>query len=144
MHTTEITTPFFWVALGLALVIAEMFSMALVLLFFGIGALVVAIGKYLGLNHLPTETALFAAIGIGGLLFLRKKIRHSLVKGPPAFNPHQEIILSTHIPARGKAQIEYQGTVWTGVNESDETLKKGAKVRIERTDGIQLVLKEVL
>ncbi len=140
----ETTTPFFWVALALALVIAEMFSLTLILLFFGIGALVVAIGKYLGLNNLPIEISIFAAIGISGLLFFRKKVKKGLLaENGIHFETKQPITLTSDVPAKGEAHILHQGTSWTAVNESDHILKKGSQAFITRTEGVKLILKSV-
>jgi membrane protein implicated in regulation of membrane protease activity len=142
IQSMQTTTPFFWVALGLALVIAEIFSLTLILLFFGIGALVVAIGKYMGLNNLPLEISIFATLGLAGLLFFRKKVKKGLLaENGIHFETQQPITLSGDVPAKGEAHITHQGSSWTAVNESDHVLKKGSKVFIARTEGVKLILK---
>ena len=68
----------FWITVGFVLIIAEIFSLNLVLLFFGLSALVVALAKSLGLANLTAEIILFALAGLGSLLFFRKKLKKGL------------------------------------------------------------------
>jgi inner membrane protein len=137
-----LTPTFFWVAAGLLLIIAEMFHLSMVLLFFGIAALVVAVAKFLGLNNLPIEICLFAALGIGGLLLFRRKLLRSLkTSGGMSIDRNAMILLADDLPARGTVAVTYQGSAWTAVNETDLDLKKGTKVYIQRTDGVKLIVR---
>lgn len=132
-----------WVVLGLVLIIVEMFSLSLVLLFFGVSALVIAVLKYAGLNNLPVEIALFAVLGIAGLLLFRGKLRRSLKSQPElSIDRNTPIVLSEDIPARGSSKIEYQGVLWTAVNDSDTPMTKGTKVFIQRTEGVKIIIRK--
>lgn len=138
----NLTPTFFWVATGLVLIIAEMFSLSLVLLFFGVAALLVALAKFLGLNSLPLEIVLFAVLGIGSMLLFRSKLKQSL-KGQSGISIDQNavIVLAHDIPAHGTASVTYQGVTWTAVNETDSDFKKGNKVYVQRTDGVKLIVR---
>ncbi|HSA60204.1 MAG TPA: NfeD family protein [bacterium] len=137
----NLTPTFFWVATGLVLIIAEMFSLSLVLLFFGVAALLVALAKFLGLNNLPWEIVLFAVLGIGSMLLFRNKLKQSLhTQSGISIDQNAVIILTDDIPAHGTASVTYQGVAWTAVNETDSDFKKGNKVYVQRTDGVKLVV----
>lgn len=133
----------YWIIGGLVLLAAEMVTLTFVLVFFGIGALIVALIKwFFNLDNLPLELLFFAVISVGGLVFLRRKFCASLPhKDGIAIDAGKVIILTCDVPARGRAEIEYQGTVWTAENESETHLPKGARAVILRTDGLTLVIK---
>jgi membrane protein implicated in regulation of membrane protease activity len=138
----QFTSTFFWVATGLVLIIAEMFSLSLVLLFFGIAALLVALAKFLGLNNLPLEIVLFAVLGIGSMLLFRNKLKVSLQsQSGISIDRNAVIVLTEDLPARGSAAVTYQGVTWTAVNETDSDFKKGNKVYVQRTDGVKLIVR---
>lgn len=132
-----------WVVIGLVLLAAEMVTLTFVLVFFGIGALIVALLKWLlHLESVPLEILIFAAVSVGGLLFFRRKFRTSLPhKDGIAIDVGKVIILTRDVPARGRAEIEYQGTTWTAENESETHLPVGARAVILRTDGLTLIIK---
>ncbi|PIR21477.1 MAG: hypothetical protein COV45_01645 [Deltaproteobacteria bacterium CG11_big_fil_rev_8_21_14_0_20_47_16] len=134
-----------WVVLGLVLLAAEMMTLTFVLVFFGVGALVVAILKWLlGLESIPFEILIFSGISVGGLLCFRRKFRESWShKEGAAIDVGKVIILNRDVPACGRAQVEYQGTTWTAENESDVLLSKGSRAVIVRVDGLTLIVKGV-
>jgi membrane protein implicated in regulation of membrane protease activity len=131
----------FWAVLGLVLIITEVLSLTFVLLFFGVSALLIAGAKLFGLNNAAVEMALFGVIGIGGLLIFRKKLKDALSsrKGMQ-IDRENVVILSAPVPPRGRAQIQYQGTTWTAINQSDVALNAGDEVRISSTEGIKLII----
>lgn len=135
----------FWVIVGLVLLAAEMLTFTFILAFFGLGALLVALFKWaFNLDSTPIEILLFAAVSVGGLLLLRGKLRSSWSsKSSMTIDEGKVIFLTREVPANGRAEIEYQGTVWTAENESDVHLPKGARAVIVRTDGLTLVIKGV-
>ena len=139
----DTSSPIIWVVLGLVLIIVEMFSLSLVLLFFGVAALVVAVLKYAGLNNLPIEILAFAILGIAGLLLFRSKLRRSLKSQPDlSIDRNTPIVLSEDVPAQSSAKIEYQGVLWTAVNDSNTPMKKGDQVFIQRTEGVKLIIRK--
>lgn len=133
----------FWVVLGLVLLAAEMITFTFVLAFFGLGALLVALAKWaFHLESMPLEIMIFAAVSVSGLLLLRGKLRSSWSsKGSMSIDEGKLIFLTRDVPAKGRAEIEYQGTVWTAENESDVHLPKGARAIIVRTEGLTLIIK---
>lgn len=128
-----------WAGIGLALIIAEVFSGTFVLLFFGLSAFVTAGCVALGLTGLPMEILVFSAGGLLGTLTLRRPILRAF-KPEGTYASDDKITLSADVPAGASATVEYQGSPWTAVNEGTETLKAGQTVRIARKQGIRLYL----
>lgn len=138
-----ISSTVLWAILGIILVVAEIFTSTFVLLFLGISAIIVAAIKFFGLSHLATELIIFAILSLAGILFFRKKFVEGLqVKGKFSIDGEQKLVLTAAIPAQSSAVIQYQGTTWTAVNESDEDYAQGRSVIIDRTEGVKLVLKK--
>lgn len=133
-----------WAILGIILVVAEIFTSTFVLLFLGISAIIIAVIKFFGLDHLGTELIIFAILSLAGIFLFRKKFVEGLqVKGHFSIDGEQKLVLTTAIPAHGSASVDYQGTTWTAVNESDEDYAKGRTVIIDRTEGIKLILRKL-
>jgi len=133
---------FFWVAVGLVLIIAEMFHMSMVLLFFGIAALLVALAKFLGLNNLSLEIVLFAVTGLGSMLLFRRKMLRSIKTSSDLVNDRNAVIVLSHdVAPHGSTSVTYQGVAWTAINDSDAALKKGDKVYVQRTEGVKLIVR---
>lgn len=134
-----ITPAILWAIAGLVLIVAEVLTVTFILLFFGIAALSVALVKFLGLSHLPLEIGLFAIIGLSGILLFRKRIRANFEsKKSVAIDLNKKIILSAAVPAKSHARVEYQGSFWTVVNQTEHTFMPGDEARIVRTEGIEL------
>ncbi len=131
-----------WAIIGLLLITAEIFTHSFFLLFFGIGALLVALLRSLvTLPNSETEILLWATLGLVGVFIFRKKLMGRFKTQTVSFSDqHQIIVLDQSIPAHGEAHISYQGSTWIGVNPSHEVLHQGQKVKIARTEGIKLIL----
>ena len=141
MFLDEMSRTILWTLIGVALLCVEITTLSFFLLFFGISALVVAGARLVGLDYLPFEILLFAAGGAAGALLLRKHLVRTRERYHTDHN--QRVELSADVVPGGTTTIEYQGSQWTAVNGSDETLKKGDVVGIERCDGVKLVLKRM-
>jgi membrane protein implicated in regulation of membrane protease activity len=138
-------TTWIWLALGVGLLIVEMLTGTLSFGFFAIAAFIVGGSRYfLGIDNWALESVIFASVGIATLMFLRKKLSaifQSKRASDYTGDLHQEVILSSEIPAGESGQVEYQGSVWTALNDSAIGMKVGDKASIVRTDGVKLVLK---
>lgn len=134
-----------WLILGLVLLVFEIMSGTFVLLFFAVAAFVVGVLAWLGVvDSNVTQMVLFGAIGGGGLLLFKDKVRHALQKsGNEKYkvDAGEVITLDTSIQAGAQAEVNYQGTKWTAVNEAGRALDAGEKVKIVRIDGVKLVVK---
>lgn len=139
----SISPTIIWACLGVALIIFEVFTTTFFILFFGIAALLVAVIRLFGLDHTATEIILFAMTGIAGTLIFRKKIIKSFKSTSEIELPGDKLITITQdIDARSTGTIQYRGSTWRAINDSEYALKKGDVAVIERIDGVKLVLKQ--
>lgn len=133
-----------WTVLGLVLLTVEIFSGTFVVLFFGLGALIVAGLRLLGVvDNRAFEILIFAATSLSFLLFFRRsKFTNALrpAKGH-AIDKAAVVQLTTDLAPRGNGKIEYQGALWDAHNDSDQPLRKGEQAVVVRTEGIKLVIK---
>jgi inner membrane protein len=137
-----ISPAYIWAIIGVGLIIFEVFTSTFFILFFGVAALVVAGLKAFGLDHLETEILIFAAVGLAGTLIFRKKLLKSFQSTAKVSADREKVITLSHtVPAKGSAQISYQGTMWTAVNEGQIDLPEGAHAVISRVDGVKLIIK---
>lgn len=139
----DISPATLWAAFGLILLITEVFTLSFVVIFFGIGALVVAALKFsTGLSNLTVELLIFAVSGGACLFVFRNKLRRAFNKGSKVSGDATTIIkLSSAITPHQSGKIEYQGTIWDAYNDSEENMSVGQKVIVDRTEGIKLIVK---
>lgn len=137
----EISPTVIWACVGIALIVLEIFTTTFFLLFFGIAALVVSVIKLFGLEDLPTELIIFAAIGLAGTLIFRKKIMKSISSKPDLKIDKDKVVTVTEdIASKETGSITYRGSPWKAFNDSDYDLKKGDSAIISKIDGIRLIL----
>ena len=133
-----------WAIVGLALLIAEIFSGSFFLCFFGIAALIVAgLKQVTGFDQMSIEIIVFAVIGMSGLFTFRKKLLRNFghSSGTVTIDTQSIITLSSDLPAQSSGKIEYQGTLWDAFNDSNQDLRSGDRASIIATRGIQLIVR---
>jgi membrane protein implicated in regulation of membrane protease activity len=140
-----------WFLVGLVLILMEIPVPGVILVFFGLGAWLVAIATALGLTEaLSTQLLLFAFSSLFLLFLLRRWVRrrfHGHVTGEQ--NPDVDwnefvgrpVLVLEDIPAGGAGgHVEFKGASWSAV--SDEALQKGDQAEIEAVEGITLRVKK--
>lgn len=133
-----------WSLLGLALIVIEIFTPSLGLIFFGLAALVVSAATLFGLEDVPSEIFIFTVLGTASLLLFRKRLKEGLMRGKAdGFDADRKSAfrLSAPIRAREEAYVSYQGTMWTAVNDTDADLAEGTRVVVIRSEGIKIHVK---
>ena len=133
---------YIWLFLGLALLAAEMMAPSFFLMFFGISALIVAGTRVIGLDNITAEIALFAVLGIGLVLLLRKRMQSSGDAQPVLPDVGQTIKLEIDLMPGEEGTVSYQGAPWTAVNGGTSMLQKGDHVRVKSTSGIRLIIEK--
>ncbi len=134
----------FWLSVAVILLIIEILAPAFFFVFFAGSSLLVGGLVYLGyLPEFSHQAIVFAIVAIASLFLLRKKFRETLAT--PGFSHtlvNEKITLDADIPAGGEARITYQGSSWTGINDTSEAMQTGQKVTIARTEGVRLILQK--
>ncbi len=130
-----------WVLVGVALLIVEIMTPGgLFALFFGVGALCVAVLAALGAGPV-VEWITFPVVSVILLVGLRRKLQERLGAQPPTPIDSlvgQEVLLLQDVPAGGEGKAELRGVPWSARAASGIPLAKGQRCKVERVDGVVL------
>lgn len=134
-----------WFGIGLILFLLEFIFPGLVLLFFGVGAWVTSIAAYLFDINLNAQLILFIISSLISLAALRKLLRKKYIENGDLANDILEdeyvgktAVAITAIPAGGKGKVEFKGSNWEALSDSDIAL--GDTVKIIDINSIKLIV----
>jgi membrane protein implicated in regulation of membrane protease activity len=135
-----------WIAVGAILLGSELafVDAQFYLVFVGASAFAVGMLQLTGLG-MPVwlQWLIFAALAISSLIIFRQRIydrmRRKLppLKGGPA---GEVVMLPADLPPGETCRLEYRGCSWSALNGGKTVIAAGAKARIERVDGLTLVV----
>ena len=135
-----------WIAVGAILLGSELafVDAQFYLVFVGASAFVVGLLALTGLE-LPMwlQWVIFAALTVSFLVIFRKRIYDRMRRQLPPLKggPAGEIVtLPADLPPGETCRLEYRGCSWSAVNGGKTAIAAGAKARIERVDGLTLVV----
>jgi membrane protein implicated in regulation of membrane protease activity len=136
-----------WLLLGLALIFVEVMTPGgFFFMFFGASAL--AVGALAGFGLGPTELQLlvFSVLSVGSLLLFRGPLmrrleRHVKPEHRVDSIPGEIATLTEDLPPHGTGQALLRGTVWNVQNAAGEPMSKGQRCRVERLDGLKLIVR---
>lgn len=126
---------------------AELLSVTLVFIFFGVGALLTALLASIGLlPSLNAQLLAFSIISVLALVLFRKQAKN-LLKNRGKHSEYNEYAGETamvikDIPAEGEGKIYYRGAEWIALSVKNTPIEAGSKVVIRKTDGIKLLVDE--
>jgi membrane protein implicated in regulation of membrane protease activity len=127
-----------WIILGLVLAASEMVTGTFYLLFFAFAAFVTAVFAYFIPQDLwPYQLVIFSAIAVLAVFYVRTKL-HRKTENKVELDVKNKLISSEDIKPGEEKMIQYQGTLWTAVNQSEWTIEKGSRVSIQKMEGIKL------
>lgn len=133
-----------WLALALVLVIVEMFSLELVLLMFGIGALAAGLVSGLG-GPIWLAVVLFAAVSVALLTLIRPSLVERLHAGPTLAQGHQAQIGRRAVVVEPvdhlNGRVRLSGELWSARTDSEQSsFDTDEEVTIVRIDGATAVV----
>lgn len=141
-----------WVVLGVALVVAEIFTTGFVLLWFGIGALAAALVGLLGLGY-PLQFLVFFAVSIGltaasrtilASLFTRPDQPAELKSGAASLPGQTGTVVTSSHGALHEGAVKVFGSTWTAYPaEGEPPLEAGDRVVVERLQGASIYVRRV-
>jgi membrane protein implicated in regulation of membrane protease activity len=135
-----------WIAAGAILLVLELTLIAadFYLVFLGVAALVIGI---LALTGLVTTAWLqwlaFGALAAFSMVTFRRwvyeRLRRKLpdMKSGPA---GQTVVLAAELQPGESCRLEYCGSSWNAVNGGATSIVAGARARIDRVDGLTLIV----
>ncbi len=142
-----ITTYAFWLLLGIALLLSELFIPGLIAAFFGIGALLVGLLTLVGiLDSLPSQLAVFAVFSVVSLFALRQHFHrwlHGAEADPSAKDLDDAGVIGARVQVltdftNGTGDVQLNGAKWDA--ESPDPLKMGDTAWVTQHKGIILVV----
>lgn len=140
-----------WIVLGVILIIAEIFTLGFVLLWFGVGALAAAFVGYLGLGW-GWQFLVFAVVSIA-LTALSRTIfanyyphddENKLKSGIDSLPGQIGMVSGASRGALAKGEVKVFGSTWTAFPENSESpLIEGEKVEVVRVKGSSIYVRRV-
>ncbi|HEV2765394.1 MAG TPA: NfeD family protein [Pyrinomonadaceae bacterium] len=141
-----------WLVLGVALVIAEIFTTGFVLLWFGVGALAAALAGLAGFGY-PLQFLIFFAVSIGLTaasrtifvnLFARPDQTAELKVGAAALPGQTGTVVTSSSGAMHEGAVKVFGSTWTAYPaEGEAPLEAGDRVVVERLQGASIYVRRV-
>jgi membrane protein implicated in regulation of membrane protease activity len=135
-----------WIAVGAVLLGSELAFVDAQFYLVIVGASAFIVGM-LGLGGLDLaawlQWFLFAVLAVGSMVTFRRRIYEKLrgslpgVKAGPAGDT---LTLPAVLPPGESCRVEYRGSSWSAVNGGTKEIEAGARARIDRVDGLTLIV----
>ena len=145
-----LTPELMWFVCGVVLVLLEFIVPGVILVFFGLGAWMVALTTVMGLTKgTASQLLVFAGASVVLLLVLRRYIRsrfsgfiserQSPDRNLDEFTGKSVLVLEEISPTK-PGKVEFKGAPWRA--ESEDSFKQGESGLIEKIDGLTLKIKK--
>ncbi len=138
-----------WLILGVVLIVAEIFTLGFVLLWFGIGAVAAALAAYAGLG-LGFQFLIFAVVSIALTAMSRTIFAtyfshddgHAQKMGMDSLPGQIGTVTSGSKGALNQSAVKVFGTIWTAYPADEETvLVDGEKVEVVEVKGSSIYVR---
>ncbi len=140
----------FWLILGITLIILELFIPGLIVIFFGISAILMAILIYLGfITNIFYQFLLWSILSIILVLTLRKLT----IKFYPSSEKYQfskdslerkkGIVVEEINPHVGSGRVKISGSYWKAISDDGTIIPVGKEIIVVRQDGLLLYVKVI-
>jgi membrane protein implicated in regulation of membrane protease activity len=136
-----------WIAVGALLLGLELtlISADFYLVFLGVAALVMGILNLAGFSiAVWLQWLVFAALAAFSMVTFRRWVYDRLRRKLPAVNAGpagQTVVLPAELRPGQSCRIEYCGSSWSAINGGGSPIEAGARARIDRVDGLTLVVR---
>ena len=136
-----------WLVAGVALAVAELFTLDFVLIMLGVGAFGAAISAAFG-TPVPVQVLVFAAVSALGLVLVRPAMKNRLHRGAQpatmgidAFVGAEATVIE-EVTLRG-GQVKIGGELWSARPvDSSQVYAVGALVRVVETRGATALVRQ--
>jgi hypothetical protein len=136
-----------WIAVGAILLGSELafIDAQFYLVFVGASAFVVGMLQLVGIaSAVWLQWLIFAVLAATSMFTFRRRIYERMRSGLPALKvgPAGEIVtIPVALPPGETCRLEYRGCSWSAVNAGLGAIAAGSRARIERVDGLTLVVR---
>ena len=137
----------FWLAVLVACLIAEAATVTLASIWFAAGALAAILTVQLH-GSFAVQTAVFFAVSIVFLVllrpFARKMLKPQIVKtNADALIGTTGVVLTEIDNTQAPGQVKREAMEWTARSTSGEVIPAGAKIRVDRIEGVKVYVSTV-
>lgn len=138
-----------WIAVGVILLGSELafVDAQFYLVFLGGAALVVGFSDLAGLPLAAwLQWLVFTALAAVSMVVFRRRIYERMRRGLPLMThgpAGETVTLPAALPPGETCRIEFRGSSWSAINTGESVIAAGAHARIERVDGLTLVVRAV-
>ncbi|CAN5465114.1 hypothetical protein BH10BDE1_BH10BDE1_36390 [soil metagenome] len=143
----EMHTVWMWSAVAAILLAGELLTTSFVLLFFAFAAAITAIVTLVQPDiGLSAQLITFGVLGLASLGAGRSWIKKRMAsKSAPPFysDSNAEFKADRDIAPGAEGAVMYQGSPWTAVNDGEDSILAGDRVRVVRTAGIKIMIVKV-
>jgi membrane protein implicated in regulation of membrane protease activity len=135
-----------WVAVGAILLGSELafVDAQFYLVFVGAAALVVGFSQLAGAGApVWLQWLIFATLASTSMLAFRGRIYERMRRGLPQMRSGpvgESVVMPVTLAPGAGCRLEFRGSSWGAVNGGHEAIAAGAKARIQRVDGLTLVV----
>ena len=135
-----------WIAVGAILLVLELTLIAadFYLVFLGVAALVIGMVTLTGfLAAAWLQWLVFAALAALFMVTFRRWVYEKLRRKMPVVNSGpvgQTLVLSAELKPGESCRLEYCGSSWSAINGGGSCIVAGARARIDRVDGLTLIV----
>lgn len=133
-----------WLIAGLVLLIAEMVTGTIVLVFIALGCFLAALTSILAPDAFTLQILSCAVVALLGTFLLRKPLTRRLMKASSIqADIGKEILIDADIEPHKRSRISYQGTTWEASNIGTDNVRNGDHVTIVGIDGNVLLIRKL-
>lgn len=135
-----------WLIVAIGFAIAELMTTSLTLIWFSIGALILMVMSML-IENIIVQILLFAVISITLLVIFTKYF----VDKDKTFKYNTNLqgikqktgIVKQEIQPHKTGIVNLSGEDWTAISENNERIEVGVIVKVDRIEGVKLVVKPI-
>ncbi len=136
-----------WLAALIILLLVEAATVALVSLWFALGALAALLTSF-WVDNLWVQFGVFLTVSLVSLLMIRPLTRRFVTPRQVATNAdravgQEGVVTQTIDNLKARGQVSVQGTVWTARAQDDTAIPAGTQVKILRIEGVKLIVSPV-
>ncbi len=138
-----------WIALTVVFILLEAISVQLTSVWFALGSLAALIVTVCGVDSIPIQIAVFAAVSLASLILTRPLVKKLLNKKVQPTNADRSIgqkaiVTEEIVNIEGKGAVKLNGTEWTARSAAaDDRIEKGAEVRVLKIEGVKLIVERI-
>ena len=132
-----------WFAIFILLLLIEIFTVNLVTIWFALGALASIVSTYFT-DNVIIQIVIFIVVSVLMLIILKPITKKFKIKHVTATNLDRvvgmEAIVTEEISKNKVGEVRVDGKKWSAV--SDETIPKDAVVKVQKIEGVKLIVKK--